>query len=91
MKDGSLFQILILLIIQSIPIDYSPIVTGTVVWSDQYGNILSDSLSLTVQPDTGSVYYYISVYDVCTEEIINNVDSVFVQTFAASKCWFSRC
>ena len=65
-------------------IDYSPIATGSVVWSDQYGNILSDSLSLTVQPDTGSVYYYISVYDVCTEEIINNVDSVFVQTFGAT-------
>ena len=37
-----------------------------------------------MQPDTGSTYYYISVFDVCTQEIINNVDSVFVQTFAAT-------
>ena len=65
-------------------IDYSPIATGTVVWSDQYGNILSDSLTLSVTPDTGAVYYYISVVDVCTGETINNVDSVLVQTSAPS-------
>ncbi|MBL6664001.1 MAG: SprB repeat-containing protein, partial [Flavobacteriales bacterium] len=65
-------------------IDYSPIATGTVVWSDQYGNILSDSLTLNVTPDTGAVYYYISVVDVCTGETINNVDSVLVQTSAPS-------
>ena len=64
--------------IASIP--YSPIATGTVVWSDQYGNILSEDLNLTVIPDTGNVYYYISVIDVCTGETINNVDSVLVQT-----------
>ncbi|MFL2569955.1 MAG: T9SS type A sorting domain-containing protein [Flavobacteriales bacterium] len=63
-------------------INYSPIATGTVVWSDQYGNILSDSLTLSVTPDTGAIYYYISVVDVCTGETINNVDSVLVQTFA---------
>ena len=63
-------------------IDYSPIATGTVVWSDQYGNILSDSLTLSVTPDTGATYYYISVVDVCTGETINNVDSVLVQTSA---------
>ncbi len=63
-------------------IDYSPIATGTVVWSDQYGNILSDSLTLSVTPDTGAIYYYISVVDVCTGETINNVDSVLVQTSA---------
>ena len=61
---------------------YSPIATGTVVWSDEYGNILSDSLTLSVTPDTGAIYYYISVVDVCTGETINNVDSVLVQTFA---------
>ena len=65
-------------------IDYSPIATGTVVWSDQYGNILTDSLTLSVNPDTGDVYYYISVVDVCTGETINNVDSVLVQTSAPS-------
>ena len=62
-------------------IDYSPIATGTVEWSDQYGNIISDSLSLLVTPDTGSVYYYISVVDVCTDEIIYNVDSILIQTY----------
>ena len=63
-------------------IDYSPIATGTVVWSDQYGNILSEDLELTVTPDTGAVYYYISVVDVCTGETIPNVDSILVQTFS---------
>ena len=62
-------------------IDYNPIATGTVIWSDQYGNTLSEELSLTVTPDTGDVYYYISVVDVCTGETINNVDSVLVQTY----------
>ncbi len=65
-------------------IDYSPIATGSVVWSDQYGNILSDSLTLSVTPDTGAVYYYISVVDVCTGETINNVDSTLVQTSTPS-------
>ena len=30
-------------------INYSPIATGTVVWSDEYGNILTEDLSLTVR------------------------------------------
>ena len=43
---------------------------------------LSEDLTLNVTPDTGNVYYYISVIDVCTGETINNVDSVIVQTSA---------
>ncbi len=63
-------------------IPYSPIATGTVTWTDQYGNVLGEDLNLTVTPDTGAVYYYITVVDVCTGEVIPNVDSVLVQTFA---------
>ena len=39
MRDGSLFQMLDFTDYTINSIDYSPIATGTVVWSDQYGNI----------------------------------------------------
>jgi len=63
-------------------IPYSPIATGTVTWTDQYGNVLSEGLDVTVTPDTGAVYYYITVVDVCTGEIIPNVDSILIETYS---------
>ena len=64
-------------------INYSPIATGTVVWSDQYGNILTEDLIF----NCNSRYRFcLLLYFCCMmyapEETINNVDSVLVQTFA---------
>ena len=53
--------------------------------------MLGEDLNLTVTPDTGAVYYYITVVDVCTGEVIPNVDSVLVQTFAQTNAGFSGC
>ena len=61
-------------------IPYLPITTGTISWLDQFGNLLVDGLSLTVNPEiVGDNYYYISIVDVCTGESVENADSVLIQ------------
>ena len=59
-------------------IAYNPIATGTVVWTDQFGNQVGNGLETTVTPPVGQNYYFITVEDVCTGETIYNVDTVLV-------------
>ncbi|MEE3037492.1 MAG: hypothetical protein VX344_03630, partial [Bacteroidota bacterium] len=59
-------------------IPYNPIATGTVVWTDQFGNQVGNGLETTVTPPVGQNYYFITVEDVCTGETIFNVDTVLV-------------
>ncbi|MGC6490831.1 MAG: SprB repeat-containing protein, partial [Flavobacteriales bacterium] len=60
-------------------IPYNPIATGTVIWTDQFGNVVSNELEFNINPPVGTNQYFITVEDVCTGENIVNVDSVTVQ------------
>ncbi|MGC6428315.1 MAG: T9SS type A sorting domain-containing protein [Flavobacteriales bacterium] len=61
-------------------IPFLPITTGTITWLDQFGNIISNELTVDVSPQLiGDNYFYISIEDVCSGELIENADSILIQ------------
>jgi len=77
-------------------IPFSPVTTGIISWSDQFGNFLENGLLTSVTPEiVGENYYYISIEDVCTGEFLTNIDSVLIQvappTFAGADSSIFLC